>query len=95
VREYELAVVMSVDPNETDENESFERVRQIVSARGGEITNEDVWGRRRLAYPIGKNLEGNYLISSLNLAPEGVKDLERALLLDERVLRHILIRRGD
>ena len=95
MREYELAVVISPDVTDEQAPEAYERVRQMVTSRGGEVVNEDVWGRKKLAYPIGKHLEGNYLFTDIKLPPERVRDLESGLQISEEVLRHMLIRKDD
>ena len=95
MRDYELAVVISPDVTDEQAPEAYERVRQMVVSRGGEIVNEDVWGRKKLAYPIGKHLEGNYLFTDIKLPPERVRDLESGLQISEEVLRHMLIRKDD
>ncbi|HET9200384.1 MAG TPA: 30S ribosomal protein S6 [Dehalococcoidia bacterium] len=95
MREYELAVVISPDVTDEQAPEAYERVRQMVTSRGGEVVNEDVWGRKKLAYPIGKHLEGNYLFTDIKLPAERVRDLESGLQISEEVLRHMLIRKDD
>ena len=95
MREYELAVVITPDVTDEQAPEAYDRVRQMVTSRGGEVVSDDVWGRRKLAYPIGKHVEGNYLISHVKLPPERVKDLEAGLQISEEVLRHMLIRKDD
>lgn len=95
MRDYELALLITPDLSEEQLPEAFDRVRQMVTSRGGEVIKEDPWGRRRLAYPIGKHIEGNYMISDIKLAPERIRDLEASLQISEDVLRHMLIRRGD
>ena len=95
MREYELAVVISPDVTDEEAPEAYDRVRQMVTSRGGEVVNEDVWGRKKLAYPIGKHLEGNYVFTDIKLPPERVRDLESGLQISEEVLRHMLIRKDD
>jgi small subunit ribosomal protein S6 len=95
VREYELAVVISPDVSEEEAPEAYQRVRQMVTSRGGEVINDDIWGRRKLAYPIGKHLEGNYIFTDIKLPPDRVRDLESGLQISEEVLRHMLIRKDD
>jgi len=95
MREYELAVVITPDVAEEESPQAYERVRQMITSRGGEVVSEDAWGKRKLAYPIGKHLEGNYLFTEIKLPPERVKDLEAGLQISEEVLRHMLIRKDD
>ncbi|MEX2237731.1 MAG: 30S ribosomal protein S6 [Dehalococcoidia bacterium] len=95
MREYELAVLIRPDLGEEALPAAYEKVRQLIANRGGEIISEDDWGRRRLAYPIGKHMEGNYLITDVRLPIERIKELEASLAISEEVLRHMLIRKGD
>jgi len=96
MREYELTVVFS--PEIADENvgSEIERVSQFVTQKGGSISAEpDRWGRRRLAYPIRRFREGNYVLNHIRLEPSQVAELEKSLLSSEGILRHLLVRLGD
>src|SRR5438105_1536351 len=68
------------------------RITTLVTQRGGTIENVDGWGRRRLAYPIGRNRDGFYVLSRLQLPPNAAVEIERALKLNESVIRHLLVR---
>jgi small subunit ribosomal protein S6 len=69
-----------------------ERVTGLISASGGEITARNDWGKRRLAYPIRKINEGHYVSLQLNLPPQAVRTVERALQLNDDVMRYLFIR---
>ena len=93
MRRYELIVVLSPDVADEDVSEVIERlVRQPVESQGGELQASDQWGRRKLAYPIQRFLEANYVATQLRLDPQATKDLERGLQISEEVLRHLLVR---
>ena len=53
------------------------------------------WGRRRLAYPIKRHLEGNYVVSQIKLDPTQVPDLETNLRISEEVIRHLIVKAGE
>jgi len=72
-----------------------ERVRGFVTSRGGEIRDMEVWGRRRLAYPIKRRHDGIFHLAHFTLDPELTVELERALRLNEQILRHLIIRTDD
>ena len=95
MREYELVIV--IDPELEDEQFSatVERVKQLVTARGGEVTDVAPWGKRRLSYPIKSRHEGNYVITHLRLEPSQAAELEAGLRLSEEVLRHLLVKTED
>ena len=66
-----------------------------MSTRGGEVTDVDRWGRRKLAYPIERNLEGQYVVTQLRMQPGDIRELESTLRLTEEVMRHLLVRKDE
>ena len=95
LRNYELVVVLSPDISEDEVPASLERLQQSVTGRGGEVVDLNHWGRRRLAYPIARHLEGNYVISQIRLDPEQVASLEGTLRISEEILRHLIVKAGE
>ncbi|MGQ9584603.1 MAG: 30S ribosomal protein S6 [Anaerolineae bacterium] len=95
MREYELVFI--VDPTQDEEgvNAITDRVTQVITRSKGEVTRVDVWGRRKLAYPIKKFREGTYVLLQMQIAPEGLPELERVLKLTEPVIRHLLVRADE
>jgi small subunit ribosomal protein S6 len=95
LRDYEMVVIL--DPGVGDESisTSLERLEQAITSRGGEVVDVNNWGRRRLAYPIKRNLEGNYVVSQIKLEPSQVTALESSLRIREDVLRHLIIKAGE
>lgn len=95
-RAYEMMVVLSADVDAEDVPERMEGLRGLVSEHGGTVTEVIDWGRRRLAYPIRSNFEGHYVITEFTSDDgAGNKEVERALGIDESVLRHLIIRTDD
>jgi len=92
VRDYELVMVVSPEVADEAVSATVERVHQFIQERGGEIKRVDVWGRRRLAYPIRQFLEGHYVVSQFRLDPQAVMALEGNLQLAEDVIRHLVVR---
>jgi small subunit ribosomal protein S6 len=68
------------------------RIQSMITQRGGTIENVDNWGRRRLAYPIGRYRDGVYILTRLQLPPNAATEIERALKLTESIIRHLLVR---
>jgi small subunit ribosomal protein S6 len=96
LRDYELVVIISPDVADEAVPETVERlIRRPVEARGGEVREVNHWGRRKLAYPIRKYLEGNYVVTQLRLDPQRTKEIEQGLLLADEVIRHLLVRLDD
>jgi len=93
LRRYELTVIISPDVPDDDVPDAVDRlIRRPVESQGGDVQDTNVWGRRRLAYPIQRHAEGNYVLTQLQLDPMQTKELERGLQISEEVIRHLLVR---
>jgi small subunit ribosomal protein S6 len=96
MREYELTVVYDLSVAEAGGPEAGpQRLTSLIEGRGGKILKVDHWGRRRMAYPINRALDGDYIISRVELDPTSVAALEAALMIDERVYRHLVVRADE
>ena len=92
LRPYEILVI--VDPRPTDEEVAalLEQFGEQVKALGAEVTKVDNWGKRRLAYDIRKQREGTYAVFEVSAEPSMVKEFERQLRLNEKILRYLSTR---
>ncbi len=88
-------MVISPDVETEAVSTTVDRVQQFIMERGGQVTNVDNWGRRRLAYPINRFTEANYVVTQFRLEPLKVRDLENNLQLSEDVIRHLVIKVGE
>ncbi len=95
MREYELVVILTPQLAEEEMPAAIERLSQSVTNRGGEVVEVNPWGRRKLAYPIQRHIEGNYVLTKIKLDPARTVELESGLKMSEEVLRHLLVRLGD
>jgi small subunit ribosomal protein S6 len=91
MRDYELVFIVHPDLDETAFTDVVTKVRTWITDAGGEITKLDLWGKRRLAYPIRKVSEGQYVLMQTSFAPTFGITLERNLRFLEPVLRFSLI----
>lgn len=92
-RDYELAFIVRVDPNEEVINETVNQVRSWVEADDlGTVAKVDRWGRRKLAYEIDKQREGYYVIFTAQIDTKNLPELERNLQLSSTVLRYLMVR---
>ena len=89
---YELVFIIHPGVDGDDLTAVMDRVTGLVERNSGKVTQVDPWGLRRLAYPIQKQWEGQYVLMQLELAPQGVTGLERGLGLVEEVMRHLVVR---
>jgi small subunit ribosomal protein S6 len=91
-RQYELVYIVSPDATEQAVAELHTQVESIVARLNGEIVKTENWGRRRLAYRIGKHREGTYVLEVFNGSGELTKELDRRLKVTDSVIRHLLVR---
>jgi small subunit ribosomal protein S6 len=90
MRNYELVCIIQPDLDETAFNGIVERVKGWVGESGGTVDKVDIWGRRRLAYIIRKQREGQYVLLNITLNPTAAAELERNIRFQEPVIRHML-----
>mgnify|MGYP003298059223 CR=1 FL=1 len=91
VRHYELMVILDPDLEERTIAPSLDRFLTVVTKSGGTVKTE-IWGRRRMAYEINKQVEGIYAIVNIEAEPAAVAELDRQLNLNESALRTKLMR---
>ena len=90
MRNYELVCIIQPELDETAFKGVIERVSAWVTDTGGSVDKVDIWGRRKLAYIIHKQREGQYVLMNITLDPKSAGDLERNIRYLEPVLRHML-----
>jgi small subunit ribosomal protein S6 len=91
VRQYELVFIVHPDLDDDALNEVIAQVSSWISDEDGEITNTELWGKRKLAYPIRKQTEGYYVIMQTKMTMTVDSQLERNFRLLEPVMRYSII----
>lgn len=95
MREYEMIVIINPEVAEEDVPITIDKVSDFITSRGGEVTEVDRWGKRKLAYPIKHFIEGNYVLTRFKFEPGMTAELEASLKISEMILRHMIVRLGD
>jgi len=91
---YELMFVIESALEDEKKQAAIELVKEVVAA-DGEIVKVDVWGNRKLAYPINKKNEGYYVVVTFKANPGLPKELDRKLKISDSVIRHIIINKDE
>ena len=91
-RQYELVYILPPDTTEQQVAELHTQVEQVVARMNGQIEKTENWGRRRLAYEIGHQKEGVYVLQVINGSGELMKELDRRLKVMDQVIRHLVVR---
>lgn len=92
MRTYETLFI--VNPDLTQENAAFifEKFKTLITENGGEIINDEAWGKLKLAYEIKRKSEGYYFLIQFNSDANFPAELEKRFRYDESVIRFIVIK---
>jgi small subunit ribosomal protein S6 len=90
MKEYELTVLIHPDL-ETDLETPLGKVRTIVTSAGGEITKEDNWGKKKLAYRIKNEDFAVYVYMDVSLPADAPLKISNTLNITDEVLRYLLV----
>ena len=90
MNKYELMVIIDPALEDDKKEAAVENVKNII-AEAGEVSTTDVWGLRKLAYPIQKKTEGYYVVMQFTAEPELPKELDRRLRIADAYMRHIIV----
>ena len=91
-RKYELVYVVSPDATDEQVTEVHTQVDSIVQRMHGQLEKTDNWGRRKLAYEIGRHKEGTYVLEVIDGDGELMKEIDRRLKVTDLVIRHLVVR---
>ena len=92
MNKYELAVVVSAKIEDDARTETVEKVKALVERFGGQITEVDEWGKRRLAYEIQKMKEGYYYFIHFESDSTVQAELESRMRIMENVIRFLCVK---
>jgi len=90
MRQYEVAYIVHPDLDETAFAEVNDRIRDLIEKGDGKVTKVDLWGKKRLAYEIRKQREGQYVFLQTEMPPVLCSELERSLTLLEPIMRFMI-----
>lgn len=91
MRKYELTYLISDNVPESELNKVTGKINGYVDSLGGKILKEEIWGRRKLAYPIKKLDFATYVTINFDLPPENAIELEKNIGLSSKIVRHLMI----
>ena len=92
MRNYEMVTLINPGLDEEGISKTIEKLDKFIVDNGGVLEQTDVWGKRKLAYPLKKFMEASYILARFNLEPEVVKEMKGELRGWEEVLRFLVVR---
>ena len=90
---YEILLLLDPELPEERQSEVVARIRELVERGGGTWANQDLWGRKKLAYEIDHKGEGTYHLLTFDSNPETLDEISRVLKITDGVMRHMAVRR--
>lgn len=91
-RQYELVYIVTPEASEQDVADLHTQVEQIIERFKGTLDKTENWGRRKLAYEIGRHREGTYVVETITGSGELMKEIDRRLRVSDAVIRHLVVR---
>ena len=92
MNKYELALVVSAKLEDEERVATVEKVKAYIERFGGQITNVDDWGKKRLAYEIQKMKEGFFYFIQFDAAATAPAEIEARVRIMDNVLRYLVVR---
>ena len=94
--EYEVVYIFDPALEDAQVNERLDRFHGLITGdAGGNVAAVDHWGKRQLAYKIANRDSGTYVVAHLDAPAEALPEFERALKLDEGLLRYLMVLNED
>jgi small subunit ribosomal protein S6 len=90
MRTYEIILIFQPDLDEGVVNETLEKVNGWIDATGGTVEKTDMWGKKRMAYEIKKQREGNYVMITSKMPPSATAELTSSMRFVEPILRSMI-----
>ena len=92
MNKYELALVINAKIEDDARTDAIEKIKALIEKFGGEITNGDEWGKKKLAYEIQKMREGYYYFIQFDASAECPAEIERRVRIMEPVMRYLCVK---
>jgi small subunit ribosomal protein S6 len=95
MKAYELLLMLNPSLEEEARAAVLDKIQGVITADGGVVDAVDGWGKRKLAFEIGKITEGEYVLVDFHTIPAAIAELDRVLRITDPVIRFMLVSRED
>lgn len=89
---YEIVYILNQNINDDVLPNVMNKVHELISKAGAEITNISQWGRKKFSYPIKKQVEGHYVLANFRAEPTAIKKIDASLKLNDDILRYLIVK---
>jgi small subunit ribosomal protein S6 len=90
-RPYETVLILDSSLDESQVDDKIARLKRVIDDGRDGVVSVTHWGKRKLAYPIGKKEQGIYVLLRYDTEPDRLTELERLARIDEQILRHLTV----
>jgi small subunit ribosomal protein S6 len=95
MRQYETGFVLSPGLSEEETEGFIKQMAEVIAQKKGRMVKQDVWGKRRLAYPIKRYHEGTYVFFLYEGPGDVSQELERRFKQTDSVIRFLTVKKDD
>ena len=95
MKAYELLFFVAPNIDEESRLAAMKRVETTITEANGVVDNVSEWGKRKLAYEINGQTEGEYTLVDFHANPASIAELNRVLRITDAIERHMIVARAD
>ena len=95
MKAYELMLMLTPTLDDEAREAALEKVESLITSLEGTVDNVDAWGKRKLAFEIEDQTEGDYVVVDFHATPDSIAEIDRVLRITDSVVRFMLVRRDD
>ena len=92
---YEIVFIVRADIDEKTQKDTVSAFEKVLKNMKAKIVENKDMGQKKLAYPINKQVRGNYYLFNVEATADAVNEFSRKAKIDENILRHIVIREEE
>ena len=92
MNKYEIMFIVKADLSEEEVGSTVKSFEKVLTDMGAKIVKSQDLGQKKLAYEIKKQVRGYYHLLNVECESKAVKEFDRKALIDERVIRHLIIK---
>ncbi len=95
MNKYEIMFIVRADIDEKTQKDTASAFEKVLTDMKAKIINFKDMGQKKLAYPIKKQIRGNYYLFNVEATVQAVNEFDRKARIDENILRFIIIREEE
>ena len=95
MNKYEIVFIIKADLEESVIKETVKSFEDVLTSMNTTIVNSKEMGQKKLAYPIKDSIRGYYYLLNVEATPEAIKEFDRKALIDEKILRHLIVKEEE